>query len=251
MIDEYDLALETARRRFAEAPTVVEILSPHVDGTLLELFLVQFCAGGVPMTKPVEEWIRRAARRCAQIGLPAIAQALSAHAAQEADHDLLMHADTHSLVARWNLTRPTRLDAARLLDAPPGPGAVRYARLHEETIAGSSPYAQLAIEYEIERLSVEFGADLIRNIAQRLGPDVLSCLSFIEEHVRLDVGHTKFNRRWLASLLDGHPERVAPLASAGSEALGAYGEFLADCWRLARGAAATDQSAHAAAAGVA
>ena len=46
------------------SPGLAVILSPTVDPTLLELFLVHFCAAGVHMTEPVEGWIRRAGERC-------------------------------------------------------------------------------------------------------------------------------------------------------------------------------------------
>jgi hypothetical protein len=66
-----------------------------------------------------------------------------------------------------------------------------------------------------------------------LGPDILPSLSFVTEHIDLDIEHTKFNARELASLIDRNPESLPALVAAGSAALDAYAQFLADCVELA------------------
>ena len=43
------------------------------------------------------------------------------------------------------------MDADELLRMTPSYGASRYCLVHEENIAGSTPFAQIAIEYEIEQ----------------------------------------------------------------------------------------------------
>jgi hypothetical protein len=55
----------------------------------------------------------------------------------------------------------------------------------------------------------------------------------VTEHIDLDIGHTKFNARELAKLIDRIPESLPALVAAGSAALGAYAQFLADCVELA------------------
>jgi hypothetical protein len=55
----------------------------------------------------------------------------------------------------------------------------------------------------------------------------------VTEHIDLDIGHTKFNARELAKLIDRFPESLPALVTAGSAALGAYAQFLADCVELA------------------
>ena len=52
----------------------------------LESFLLHFCALGTRITEPVERWIRRAAERCASMGLTALARALKGYALAEAGH---------------------------------------------------------------------------------------------------------------------------------------------------------------------
>jgi hypothetical protein len=65
------------------------------------------------------------------------------------------------------------------------------------------------------------------------GPDILHSLSFVTEHIDLDIGHTKFNARELAKLIDRIPESLPAQVAAGSAALDAYAQFLDDCVELA------------------
>ena len=69
--------------------------------------------------------------------------------------------------------------------------------------------------------------------ARTLGPDVLDGLSFLRDHVELDVAHTKFNQSQLGRLLTEHPAFLPSLVAAGSGALEAYGQFLSDCLAMA------------------
>jgi hypothetical protein len=91
---------------------------------------------------------------------------------------------------------------------------------------------QLAIEYEIEMLSVTYGPRLIERCAGLLGEEVLEGLSFLRDHVALDAGHTNFNRNQLSRLLNEQPGVLSGLVTAGSEALDAYATFLGDCVEL-------------------
>jgi len=186
------------------------------------------------MTEPVEGWIRRAGERCEGMGLTDLGRSLRQHAAHEGGHHMMMIEDTRKLVARWNARRRPLLDAEALLGQPLSPGVVGYRKLHEDVIGGPAPFGQLAIEFEIENLSVVHGAPFLQRCAGRLGADVLGGLSFLEEHVALDVGHTKFNAREMDRLLQAHPDFLDPLAAAGTAALEAYAEFLADCLAVAR-----------------
>jgi hypothetical protein len=232
--DLYESALQPARERFLGSPAITEILSAEIDPLLLESFLIHFCARGVAVTQPVEGWIRRAGEACLAMGLVDLGGALVRHSLDEAGHDLLFAADTRLLVERWNAAHSPALDAAELLSLPPSPGARHYRELHESNIGGATPYAQMAIEFEIESLALSLGAGLLRNSRQRLGDRVLEGLSFVREHVELDIGHTRFNRRNLVRVLDEHPEFLPAMEAAGREVLEAYGDFLADCLEAAR-----------------
>jgi hypothetical protein len=225
----YEPRVESARSRFVSGAALAQMLAPNVAPERLELFFIHFCALGVQMTEPVDGWIRRAGERCETIGLPDLGRSLKAHAKHEAGHHLMMIADTKKLVASWNVRRAFPVDADSLLSLAATNGVGRYVRLHEEIIAGDAPYGQLAIELEIERLSVTSGPAVLGQCARVLGRDALAGLSFLEEHVAVDAGHTKFNELQMERLLAERPEFAEKLADAGSRALDAYGAFLADC----------------------
>lgn len=234
--DLYEPLVAGARNRFRSSPVVELLLSADASPEQLDSFLIQFCALGVQMTEPVEGWIERAGLACIDMGMIRLGEALIRHAVHERDHHELMIADTHTLVELWNgLGRPPK-NAAALLAAPPSAGVAAYVDLHEATIAGTAPYGQLAIEYEIERLSVTTGVELMTNVGRLCGPDRIEALSFLSHHVELDVGHTVFNHRQLDDLLDESPNLTGAMARAGSAALDAYGQFLLDCLTAADGA---------------
>lgn len=229
---EYDQLLAPARERFAVSFGVRAVKSSS-DDVFLESFLLHFCALGSQMTEPVEGWIRRAAERCATIGFPNLACALKGHAQAESGHHLMMIADVRSLAARWNVCRKPSVDADELLNEAPTPGVLQYRRVHEENIVGDTPYAQIAIEYEVEMLPLRYGELLLTRCVEILGSEILPCLSFVTEHIVLDVGHTNFNARVIAKLIEFDPSSVPALVSAGTAALDAYAQFLGDCTELA------------------
>jgi hypothetical protein len=233
-LQEYEQRMVPPRERFAMSPGLAVILSPTIDPALLELFLVHFCAMGVHMTEPVEGWIRCAGERCVGLGLEELGRALQNHAKGEAGHHLLMMADVKTLTTRWNTHRTPHLDSDVLLKQPPSLGVRRYCEVHEHIIAVNTPFAQIAIEYEIEMLSLRYGQQLVTNCVAQLGQDILGCLRFLTDHVELDIGHTKFNVRELEKFIVHHPTWVSVLVAAGSAALDAYAQFLTDCLERAR-----------------
>jgi hypothetical protein len=228
----YAPRIAAARQRYAST-IGARLTDPDMPPAVLERFLIEFCATGVRMTEPVEHWIRRAGARCIEVGLDRLGRSLEKHAAHEANHHLMMIADTRRLVERWNARRDPELDADSLLDQGPTPATDAYSKLHEDVVVGDSPFCQLAIEYEIEGLSTTLGPPLMEQCKRLLGPSITDGLSFLAEHIEIDQGHTLFNERQLDKLLDDEPNFAEPLIRAGSAALEAYGAFLEECLRVA------------------
>jgi len=234
-LDLYESGMDRIRERFSrESVLATQLLYPGIDPTVLELFLMHFSALGVAMTEPVEGWIRRAGERCEEMGLKELGTALRSHARQEAGHHLMMIEDTRMLVNRWNEQHTLKLDADRILAQPITEGVRRYRELHEQIIAGESPYRQIAVEYEIERMSADYGKKWIEHCVRVLGEDIFDGLSFVREHAEIDIGHTKFNKLQLRKLLNNNPQYAGELVSAGEAALDAYDFFLGDCLQMAR-----------------
>ncbi len=245
----YDPLLEAARQAFHGSRVVRSVVYGTLEPLEFEALLISFCALGTQVTAPVPDWIERAGRACLDRGYHTIGLALVHHADHEAGHEVLMEADARSLVDAWNrkagavddvLTgsgvgrRPSLIEVDSLLAAPPTEGSRAYVELHESVIAGDSPFAQIAIEYEIEMLSITLGTALLGQIRRLFRPQILDGLTFLTHHVELDEGHTRFNRRQLTEFLTRHPDTAAVMARAGSRALDAYGLFLDDCHRLGR-----------------
>jgi hypothetical protein len=228
----YEQRLAGAREHFGRHPLLARTATGQVNPLAVECSLIYYCALGAAITEPVEGWIRRAGERCQELGLANLGQVLIRHAKNEAGHQHLMENDTRKLVEHWNKHYFPELDAEYLLTNSLTPGVQQYYDIHEEILAGSAPFAQLAVEYEIERLSIDQGPQLLARFEQLLGPEIKECLSFLEEHVLLDEGHSKLNARQMANLLADHPEYLEVLVAAGEAGLKAYAAFLDDCLRL-------------------
>jgi hypothetical protein len=229
----YAPRIADARNRFMETAAAA-LFAPDMTPDELTLFLIQFSSLGVKMTEPVEGWIRRAGERCTLTGLPKLGRALVIHATHEADHHLMMIEDTERLVALYNRSHSRQLDAQDYFAARPPASVEAYAKLHEDVIAGDTPFAQIAIEYEIEGLSVLIGPKFVQHCVKVGTKEILAGLSFIEEHAAIDVGHTRFNEVELEKLLVEDVSRVEALVNAGAAALKAYGGFLIDSMARAK-----------------
>ena len=190
-LEKYNQLLAPARERFETSPGLNALRSTN-DPRFLEAFLLYFCAIGAQMTEPVERWIGRAAHRCAALGLPELAEALTRHARAEAGHHLMMIADLRSLAAHWNLRHTPPVDADELLRLTPTYGASRYCLVHEENIAGNTPYAAIAIEYDSNE-ALRYGGLFVTRCLEIFGPDILPSLSSAPSISTWIFSHTKFN----------------------------------------------------------
>lgn len=201
MLEIYESNMYTARNEFSR---YVASLNPSLG------FFQNFCGYGVGMTEPVERWIRTAGEGCVAVGMEDIGKALIVHSRHEAGHHEMMLNDLDAL------------DGDLKLASPPYPeGVVAYRVLHEAVVYSQTPWRQLAIEYEIERLSVEHGPKLLAKCPIPL--------SFVQEHVELDVAHTEYNRRMMDRFLKEYPETLYTLVVTGQAAIAAYAMFIEDC----------------------
>jgi hypothetical protein len=232
-LQEYEKLLRPARERFAASRGIEGMTSSQTEAKTLAAFLLHFSALSVPITEPVESWIYRAGESCEALGLGKIAGSLYKHAKAEAGHHQYHLNDFDNLISFWNARWSPRADPALILAHGLTGGGEHYCRLHDDNIAGTTPYCQFAIEYEIELLPVQYGEKFVGNCVRLLGEEILTCMSFVTSHVEFDVGHTKFNAYFLGNLILEDPSRLVPLAAAGTEALDAFSDHLSECFTLA------------------
>ncbi len=228
LLHEYNRSLHPSRVAFARSEglqTFVGMTEPR----RLHAFMLFWTAYSVSMTKQVENWIRSAGESCGQKGWRNIEQHLKRHAQHEKDHDQMLVEDLDVLVGLWNKNYQGNVSAQELLSMKIPPGTEEYIRLHEDVIKGQTPFCQIAIEFEIERLSVFSGPQMIENVVNTLGRDFEKGLSFLTHHVVLDQGHTQFNSKLIENCLGDDSTRLQPLIETGKKALAIYGQFLSDC----------------------
>ena len=254
-VERYEGALQSERQRLAARPGIETLLDPALSKRKFMRYMIEFCSRAVPMTVQVEDWIRRAGHRTADIGMEDIGRRLATHAKAEAGHDQMLVRDAAVLVEHYNELYGTSLDSQALIDRPILDSTRDYIELHEQVIASNAPYLQVAIELEIEGLSVSVGASIIDQYKRLVGADQLGHISFLTEHVEVDVGHTAFNLKLLGRLLDERPDSLSAAIETGTRALDIYGRFLHDlmtsveaeeaAWRLSAtdGAASSERLA--------
>jgi hypothetical protein len=203
------------------------------DPVVLELFLIEYCALGVAMTEPVEGWIRRAAERCQQLGFAKAGEFLVSHADEQKDHHVPFINDTRWLIDRWNAKHDRQLDAEELLSQPLTAGVTNYRALHEAIISADTPYCQLAIEFEIERLAFTYGAGAIPKIVRALGSEAIKGLQFLQNRVNHGIWHASRTESQLNQILHDVPSTLAVLTETAGMALKTYGQYLSDCLAFA------------------
>jgi hypothetical protein len=229
----------SARGRLDTDPALCRLLSPSIEPRVLERFLIEWMARATYMTEPVDGWIRRTGQRCIEQGMDKIGRALIIHAKSETGHHLMNLDDAHALVKHWNAHQPPpALTVDELLAKPPTEAMKAYRRLHDDTIEGDHPAGQIAIEREVGYLAVHFGPRLMQQVENVLGAEIAALLTFLNEHVAVDVGHTMLNERMLVEAITRSPDNARIYAETGARALDTYIDFLGDCLNRVEGAPA-------------
>lgn len=227
----YEDNLKIHRKQFSK---VLESFFKEQDPKTLFLFWIHFSSQGVGMTEPVEDWIRRAGNKCKILGYSELGEKLCKHAIHEADHQLMMIEDTKKLIQKWNTLYTPKLELDAVLSRPYSEAVLKYQVLHEEYIESTHPYCQIAIEYEIENLSTLYGPKILEHSFEILNEDIKDCLSFVDDHVKIDAAHTEYNRKAISDFLSFAPTTLNELMNAGIRALNIYGGFLQSCFQEAK-----------------
>jgi hypothetical protein len=230
-IRDYHEALKLSREDLA---STVTWLYSQMDRRLIVPFLMYFTKYGYDMTKPVEGWIRGAGQACMVKGYSNVGLFLLAHAKEEAGHEMLMKKDLEKLIELFNSLFDQRVEFTDFFGQKTSEGPQQYIELHEECITGPYPFQQIAIESEIEYLSLLYGPQLIGYAIKEVGFDISKRLSFVTSHVGFDIKHSSENFRAMGALLEEHPQAFPPLVEAGKRALYCYSRYIRDCMGGAR-----------------
>ncbi len=221
------------RERITRDDEIAWLLSDRSSEIEVLGFLLHFCGLGVKMVEPVEGWILRAGQACERKGYVELGEQLQRAAGGEAGHHTMMLADLEVAASLWNARYAPPVAPADILGMPPTDAIERYIEIHESNIAGEHPYCQLGIEHEIETMSLILGPPLMTTL-KRVVRGADGAISFIREHVELDVTHTADGIQHIVAFSSAHPEALERIAHAGSRALGIYLDFLGECIDLGR-----------------
>lgn len=225
--NEYQKRCEIARQNFASKPVVREIFVAGIEPQLLKLFMIHWSALSAGLTEPIPVYLKRAGERCAELGLPEMAEFFHEHEEEEDGHENWAIADVRKLVEIWNRETPNfPLDVEELLANKFSPAVKRYHQLHESVIEGDAPWDELAIDVEIELISTTYGPILLKNCVACMGQNAFPSISFLHEHVSADVGHTETNFQVIHELISRHLEYTHSLVGTAIAALDSYADFL-------------------------
>ncbi|GAA2884489.1 hypothetical protein GCM10010517_47870 [Streptosporangium fragile] len=235
---QYETALEADRRRLIDDPAVAQVLLPTCDERPFARWMLRHNAYSTHMTHEAERWVSGAGER---YGTPAPdepdkadepGRALRAPSRKKPGYDRMI-ANARAVAAWWSERFGETLDIDALLTTAPPASVEFYARLRENVISGPAPSAQLAIWYEIERLSVTVGPALLANCRRVFGTNA-ACYDFLAERVRLGADCTALKRRQLDAALTRSPSALDTMIKTGKTALAAYASLMTECWELAQ-----------------
>ncbi len=231
-LNEYNKNVQSHRVKFLFSEEN-QFFTGETDCRRLQAFLLVWTGLSIEMTKGVEDWIRRAGQKCQSlsVGLDNIGGKLLKHSVHEANHDKMLVDDLEYLVKSWNEKFKGSLTSEMVRSIGNSTGTQEYVALHENVINGPKPFCQAAIEFEIERLSVYCAPWWVQNVLASLGAEYSSGMSFLEEHILLDGGHTRFNSILIQECLTVTKD-LESLVTTAKAALSAYNKFLSDCIRL-------------------
>lgn len=235
MMNDYQVRMAVAREKFAAREDVQALFNAPMEPKLLNLFMIYWSAMSAALTTPIPEYLATAGVRCEALGLLGLAEFFKEHTEEEDGHHEWAAADVRKLVDLWNLNNPgMTFNADDLLVSNLTPTVRRYHQLHKDVVAGDAPWAELAIDVEIELITTQYGPPLMKACSAALCERGQQSISFLAEHVRFDFGHTDINFRVVAELIEAKPEFTEHLIAIGEQALKAYGDFLGEALQLAR-----------------
>lgn len=214
--------VQQARACAASHPSLRALLSDEIGATVQLGTLIEFCAIGVRLLRPLEDSLRRAMSVCVTVGFDDLGEQLQTCARQAADRRLHLVDDLVQLAQLWReqvLGNEAGLDLRALVRQPAPAAARHHAALHEATPLDELPFMALGVQIELGEFARSFGPRLLRACEHKLGAEIFAGMSYIQQATE----DAAIARAGLLSCLDDLL-RVAPdfgelIAGAGAEAV--------------------------------
>ena len=224
LLPEYEHQLVDARVKFAN---LISKLTAKTQSQNLAFFLVNQCALGTTMMTDNESCTQQAGLRCQQLGYPNIGETLINQAKHQAKHLQLITKDFHALINWLNQKYKLNINADKYLKKLTiTPSVKKYCALNEVNAHNETPYCQMAINYEVERLSTVHGFTLVNLCILKLGPSALKQLSLIRHLTKHNPKQSQSSKHQMQQLLDKCPQALTKLVATANATLQAYAEFI-------------------------
>ena len=231
-VRSYNVAMADARSKMKSK---IRKLYKNKSSKELAIFLIYFYALGYHMAQPKAKWIEQASQACKKRGLNNLNEFLASRGEEEGRRHLLMRHDLQELINLVYHRFEIRLDLEKILAlAKVSLPVTRFIQLHEERVSIEFPSQQLAIQTEIELISLLFGPNFLAFCSRKLGGEILKCLSFVRYNSSCDVSYSMENFTWIRNLLKEYPDLLNELSSGAQQALSIYTDYLNECQTLTR-----------------
>lgn len=228
-MDAYQNCMVEARVAFANR---INKLIKKANAENLGFFLVYYASLGAVIHESMEKILKKASKRCQKMDYTDLANALDAQARLESDQCNEMKSDTKAWVDWWNQKQGLNLLAKDYLRHPTMPSMQAYLDLHEDIIKHQSPFAELAVGYEIQRTQMVHSFSLIKLAIFKLGMAALRKLRFVQRAAKFNMNRP-LNKQMLMTFLATQPAALSVMTEKSAAALSAYGDFIEDCFKLA------------------
>lgn len=221
--------VEAARALARNDARLRALLSDELDARGQLGALIEFCAIGVRLLRPVESWLRRAAVGCDEAGFDSLGGDFDRLQRDAASRRLRLIDDFVQLATLWTERGGPALDLGALVRRPLPASAGREAALREAAAAEPLPFGMLGVELELGEFATWFGPQLLRASERKLGSVVLERLTYLQTRTEHAALRTDDLLERLDELLRAVPELAGPIADAGAQVLVAHVEVWGAC----------------------
>lgn len=230
IMQQYKNEMVEARVIFSK---VVNRLISQCQQRELASFLLHHCVFSHLMSQPLNSWVCDASTRCQQLGFIDLSCDLKEYADIGFRRDKLLRADLDQLVLWFNKHYFWELNAESFLRENSCEGLMQYFSCHEQALSGDTPYTELAIQFELERLEMIHGYSLLQLCTAYFGKSILRHLSAFRHKMRLNHKRTTLLAQMMERFLAAHPDKLSSLHIAAIDTLQSYAQYLLDCHQLA------------------